>query len=72
MVAVNGVVFTVDGLRSAVTSAKGTTAPIELTVQAGDQVRTIRVAYHDGLRYPHLVRDETTPARLDDILAARK
>jgi predicted metalloprotease with PDZ domain len=72
VVAVNGVVFTVDGLRSAVTSAKGTTAPIELTVQAGDQVRTIRVAYHDGLRYPHLVRDETTPARLDEILAARK
>ena len=72
VVAVNGVVFTPDGLRSAVTSAKGMTAPIELTVQTGDRIRTIRVAYHDGLRYPHFVRDEAVPARLDDILAARR
>jgi len=27
---------------------------------------------YGGLRYPHLERIEGTPARLDDILAARK
>jgi hypothetical protein len=27
--------------------------------------------YHDGLRYPHLERDASQPARLDQILAAR-
>jgi hypothetical protein len=27
--------------------------------------------YHEGLRYPHLERDGTGPARLDDIVAAR-
>ena len=30
-----------------------------------------RVDYHGGLRYPHLVRDGSKPALLDDILAPR-
>jgi len=28
--------------------------------------------YHDGLRYPHLERVASVPARLDEIFAARK
>jgi hypothetical protein len=27
--------------------------------------------YHDGLRYPHLVREEAEPALLDAIMAAK-
>ncbi len=71
IVAVDGTAFTIDGLTNAITAAKGTTAPIELIVKKGTQYRTVRLDYHDGLRYPHLERDASTPARLDDILAPR-
>jgi predicted metalloprotease with PDZ domain len=72
LVAVNGIAFDVEKLKEAVTLAKGQTAPIELLVRNDDRFRTVRVDYHDGLRYPHLERDASQPARLDDILAARK
>jgi len=71
IVAVNGAVFSTDALRAAITAAKGTTTAIELTVQTGERMRVIRLDYHDGLRYPHLVRDDATPARLDQILLAK-
>jgi hypothetical protein len=31
----------------------------------------VAIEYFDGLRYPHLVRDASVPARLDDILSPR-
>ena len=36
-----------------------------------DRYRTVRIDYHDGLRYPRLEREATTPARLDQILTPR-
>jgi predicted metalloprotease with PDZ domain len=69
--AVNGQAFEPDRLKAAITAAKGTAAPIELLVRAGDRYRTVRLDYHDGLRYPHLQRETGVPARLDDILAPR-
>ncbi len=66
---VNGRAFSGDTLEAAITAARGGTAPIELTVSSGDHVRTVRIDYHDGLRYPHLERVASTPAHLDDILA---
>jgi predicted metalloprotease with PDZ domain len=71
LVGVNGATFSGDALDAAITAAKGTTAPIELTVSSGGRVSTVDVDYHDGLRYPHLERVASTPARLDDILAPR-
>jgi predicted metalloprotease with PDZ domain len=72
IVAVNGDAYEEDGLKDAIKSAKTGTAPIELLMKAKDQYRTVRIDYHDGLRYPHLERIDATPARLDDILAARQ
>jgi predicted metalloprotease with PDZ domain len=72
IVAVNGDAYEEDELKDAIKSAKTGSAPIELLVKAKDQYRTVRIDYHDGLRYPHLERIDATPARLDDILAARK
>jgi len=72
LVAVDGVAFEPDALRDAVRRAKGTDDPIELIVRNGDRFKTVRVVYHGGLRYPHLERDTSQPARLDDILAPRK
>jgi predicted metalloprotease with PDZ domain len=72
ILAVNGDAYSPDVLKDAVKAAKGTSAPIELVVKNKDEVRTVRIDYHGGLRYPHFERDAATPARLDDILAARK
>ena len=70
LVAVNGTAYSAERLTEAVTAAKGGRV-IELLVKTGDTYRTVPIAYTGGLRYPHLERVENTPARLDDILAAR-
>jgi len=72
ILAVNGTAFDPDLLKEAITAAKAGAAPIELIVQDQTQFRTVKIDWHGGLRYPHLVRDTAKPARLDDILAARK
>jgi predicted metalloprotease with PDZ domain len=69
ILAVNGDEFTVDGLKSAIrAAAKG--APIELVVEDKEEVRTVRIDYHGGLRYPHLEKT-VAHASLDDILTPR-
>jgi predicted metalloprotease with PDZ domain len=70
ILAVNGAAYSADVLKDAIRSAKGTKLPIELIVKTGDRFRVVSIDYHSGLRYPHLERDESAPARLDDILAA--
>jgi predicted metalloprotease with PDZ domain len=72
IVAVNGESYDADLLKDTIKAAATGTAPIELLVKAKDSYRTVRIDYHGGLRYPHLERVEGTPARLDDILEARK
>jgi predicted metalloprotease with PDZ domain len=71
ILAVNGVAYSADALKDAIRTAHDTTAPIELIVKTGDRYTVASLDYHDGLRYPHLVRDTSAPGRLDDILAAR-
>jgi predicted metalloprotease with PDZ domain len=71
ILAINGVAYSPDVLRDAIRSAKGTQPAIELIVRSGDRYLVASLDYHDGLRYPHLERDPSGPARLDDILAAR-
>ena len=72
LIAVNGLAYEADRLKDAVTAAKGGKEPLELLVKAGERYRTVAIDYHDGLRYPRFERIAGTPARLDDILAARK
>jgi predicted metalloprotease with PDZ domain len=71
LVAVNGVAFDPDRLKEVVTAARGSTKPIEMIVRSGDYFRTVHLDYHDGLRYPHLQRDQSHAALLDDILKPR-
>jgi predicted metalloprotease with PDZ domain len=71
ILAVNGSAYSGDGLKQAIRSAKETKSPIELIVKTGDRFQVISLDYHDGLRYPHLERDPSVPALLDDIQAAR-
>jgi predicted metalloprotease with PDZ domain len=73
IVATNGETFDADKLKDAVKAAQAPgSAPIELLVKTGERYKTIKIDYHDGLRYPRLERIAGVPARLDDILAARK
>jgi predicted metalloprotease with PDZ domain len=72
ILAVNGVAYDADVLKDAIRLAKPGSAPIELIVKTGERYSVAHLDYHGGLRYPHLERDPSTPARLDDILAAKK
>lgn len=71
ILAVDGSAYSAEILKDAIRAAKDGTKPIELIVKTGDRFRVASIDYHGGLRYPHLVRVQTTPARLDDILAPR-
>jgi predicted metalloprotease with PDZ domain len=68
IVAVNGVTYDSDRLKDIVKGAKTNTAAIELLVKNGDRYSTVRIDYHEGLRYPHLERDVSLPPLLDRIL----
>jgi len=71
IVAVNGLAYSDDRLKAAVTEAKGGKAPIVLLVKAGEEVRSVSIDYHDGLRYPHLVKTGTGESGLDLLLQPR-
>ena len=71
IVAVNGLSFDADRLKTTIKNAKTNSGAIEFIVKNGERYRTIRLDYHDGLRYPHLERSGTGEARLDAILAAK-
>jgi predicted metalloprotease with PDZ domain len=68
ILAVDGHIYTSDTLRGAMRAAKGTTTPIQFIIQSDTLVSTIPINYHDGERYPTLVRVEGTPDYLDEIL----
>ena len=63
--------YSADVLEHAIRSAHDTNSAIELIVKTGDRFMLASLDYHGGLRYPHLERDQSEPARLDDIVAAR-
>jgi predicted metalloprotease with PDZ domain len=71
VVAVNGQDYSKDVLKSAITVAKGSKAPIRLLLKFQGGYRAVLVDYHDGLRYPHLVRLKGTPDYLSQIIAPR-
>lgn len=68
VIGVNGHVYTHDVLEDAIKDAKDSSAPITLLVEYDDYYKTCTVDYHGGERYPHLVRDETKPDYLDDLI----
>ena len=67
IIAVNGKIFSGDALKAAIRDAKGNTEPIHLILQADTFVTIADLDYHDGERYPSLVRVDGTPDYLDDI-----
>jgi predicted metalloprotease with PDZ domain len=70
--AVNDQKYTAAVLREAILAAEKDKEPIKLLLKRGDEFVTVSLDYHGGMRYPHLERVETTPDRLDEILAPAK
>jgi predicted metalloprotease with PDZ domain len=65
--AVDGRVFSAESLKAAIRAAKGTSDPIRLILEQDGFVTMADIDYHDGERYPTMVRVEGTPDYLDDI-----
>jgi predicted metalloprotease with PDZ domain len=72
IMAINGMAYSEDRLRAAITAATDRRTPITLLVQKGDRFRTIAPNWTGGLRYPHLERTGTGPAMLDSLLLPRR
>jgi predicted metalloprotease with PDZ domain len=68
LVAVNGRDFTPGRLREAVRTAAHTTEPIELEIRQGEYHTIYRIDSHGDEQFPHLVRDDTRPDLLTDIV----
>jgi predicted metalloprotease with PDZ domain len=71
IVGVNGRVYTPELLSDAIKSAKDTSQPITLLVVADGYFRTCTISYHEGARYPHLMRDDQRPDYLDELIKPR-
>jgi predicted metalloprotease with PDZ domain len=71
VIGVNGRKFSPGALRDALKEGKTGTAPLELLVENGDYFHTYKLDYHGGEKYPHLVRIDSTPDVLGDILKAK-
>jgi predicted metalloprotease with PDZ domain len=71
LIAVNGRQFSSDVLRDALKACKSSNAPLELLIENTDYYKTYKIDYHGGDKFPHLVRDESKPDLLSDILKAK-
>jgi predicted metalloprotease with PDZ domain len=67
LVAVNGRAWSKEVVRDALRESKDSKQPIELLVENAKFFKTYSIAYHDGIRNPHLERAEG-PDVLGDIL----
>jgi len=68
MVREDGKPFSLDDFATMVADSKNSTAPIKIITENGGVRQTFTVNYHGGARYPHLVRDETKPDILSEII----
>jgi predicted metalloprotease with PDZ domain len=68
LIAVNGRKFTPEMLGDALKAGKDAGSKLELLVLSGDFYKNHILDYHDGEKYAHLVRDESKPDLLRDII----
>jgi predicted metalloprotease with PDZ domain len=72
IVSVNGVKFAPDVLKRAIAAARAGKEPLHFILDNDGYMKTRDVDYHDGLRYPHLVREKDRADYLGKILAPLK
>ena len=68
LLGIGGHVYTSRAVEAALAESKGGSAPLEVVVADGDALRTHKLDYHGGPRFPHLERIEGRPDGLADIL----
>ncbi len=67
LIAVNGRKASDSTLSDAIKNTKSG-APVELIVDSDGYIKVLKLDYHGGAEYPHLVRQPSGPAYLDDII----
>ena len=68
LIAVNGRKWSKDVVRAALRGSIKSQQPISLLAENGEYYSTYQVNYHEGERYPHLVREDGQPNILDEII----
>jgi predicted metalloprotease with PDZ domain len=71
VVAVNGRRFSADVLHDALKAGTTSSTPLALLVENTEYFKTYNLDYHGGEKYPHLVRDDSKPDVLSDIIKPR-
>jgi predicted metalloprotease with PDZ domain len=71
VIAVNGKKFSKAVLQDGLREAKNSPGALELLVENTEYYKTYKLDYHDGEKFPHLVRDESKPDLLSDIIRAK-
>ncbi len=72
LIAVDAVKWSPEAAAAALQSAANAANPIEVTVEQGDEIHTMKIGYHGGERFPHLERDPAHPDLLQQMLAPRQ
>jgi predicted metalloprotease with PDZ domain len=68
LVAVNSRRWSAEGLSRSIKETKTDKRALELLMESDEFFKTFTLDYHDGLKYPRLVRDESKPDLLSQIL----
>ena len=68
VIAVNGRKWSKDVVRGALRGGLHNQQPMALLAENGEYYSTYQVNYHDGEKYPHLVRAEGQPDMLDEMI----
>ena len=71
ILAVNGLRYSADVLRTAIKESKAASGKMTIEFQNDDVVKTVSLDYHGGMREPHLERDASKPDLMAQILTAR-
>ena len=71
LVAVNRRAFSPEVLRDALLAGKSSSEPLELLIENTEYYKTYKLDYHGGEKYPRLVRDDSKPDVLSDIIKPR-
>jgi predicted metalloprotease with PDZ domain len=67
LIAINGRTFSGDQLEEAIIAAKTNTEPLHFLMQSQDYITPVSIDYHEGFKFPVLVRVDGTKDYLDEI-----
>ncbi len=72
IIAVDGLSYSRERLEAAIRAAADGKTPVRLLVERDGRYRSIEIAYHGGLRWPHLEKIEGADDAFDRLLAPKR